>query len=227
MKNTYFQKGQSVVEVIIAISLFVIIAGSSIGAVLGSFTTTRLAEEQTQATVLAVEGIEAVQSIRNQAWANMVVGTYGVSSISGTWAFNGTSDIDATEKFTRSIILSHVMRDTATRTILSSGGLEDPETIHVQVTVSWAASPTRNNSVVLYTYLTNWQLSRNIGGINSGPQPQIGAEDCTIFCKNNGYSLGSCRTGVPQCAAHGETSVPSGNKYCQNTSLGGTCCCLP
>lgn len=218
------KQGQSVIEVIIAVSLFVIITVSSVVTLLGSFSTTRLASEETQATYYAVEGLEAVQSIRNQNWDNLMNGDYGLSSSGNVWSFSGASDVNG--KFTRVISISDVERD-GSGNIVSSGGTVDPEIKNIVSTITWSFTPSRNNTVSSTTYLTNWQISRNIGGVNSGPQPQIGSEDCLIFCKSLGYSFATCRKGVPQCTANGEINESKGNRYCQNEANGATCCCKP
>ena len=50
---------------------------------------------------------------------------------------------------------------------------------------------------------------------------------CPEYCISLGiYSQGTCRKGVPQCNANGETHESGGNSLCQQAE-GGTCCCLP
>lgn len=153
------RSGQSIVEVIIAISILVIIGSSSIIAVLGSFSTTRLSKEQTRATYLAEEGIEAVKSIKNQGWENLVNGEYGVSSESGKWAFAGNFDVSG--KYTRKVKVSDVYRINGE--ISKSEGEIDPDTKKITSSVSWNFSPTRENNVSLIEYLTNWQESKYKG----------------------------------------------------------------
>lgn len=218
------QRGQSVIEVIVAVAILVIIAGSLVIAVLGSFSTARLAEEETQATLFAMEGLEATQSIRNQGWSNLANGDHGLSNSGSLWSFSGSSDTDISNKFTRVITIADAERD-EDGDIVASGGTVDPETKSVVSSITWDFTPTRENTVTLTTYLTNWELARKYGGVCSGPQPTLGSEDCFVFCQGQGYTTGTCRNGVPECTAKGETNIPQGNRYCQNDALGATCCC--
>jgi len=218
-------KGQSIIEVIVAVSLMIIIAGSSVIAVLGSFNTSRLAEEESQASFLANQGIEATQSIRNQSWDNLTDGAHGLQNSGGTWSFSGSSDTDASGKFTRTTTISEVQRNDSGE-IVVSGGTPDPETKQVLSSVVWNFTAGREITVDMTSLLTNWTLSRNFGGISAGPQPDIGDEDCYLFCLTQGaYDYGICRGGVPLCTAAGDDNYPGGNRYCQNEAHGATCCC--
>ncbi len=218
-------KGQSIIEVIVAVSLMIIIAGSSVIAILGSFHTSRLAEEESIASFLANQGIEAAQSIRNQSWDNLTDGVHGLANATGTWSFSGSSDTDASAKFTRTITISEVQRHDDGY-IINSGGTPDPETKQVLSSVVWNFTPSRQLTVDMTSLLTNWQLSRNFGGISAGPQPTIGSEDCTLFCQTQGaYDYGICRSGTSQCTDNGEDNYAGGNRYCQNEAQGATCCC--
>jgi type II secretory pathway pseudopilin PulG len=216
------QAGQSIIEVIIAVSLFVIIAGSSVIAVLGSLNTSRLAKEETKATFIASEGLEAVQSIKNQDWSSLLKGTHGLVNSSGIWSFSGSSDLDASGKFTRTVSIFEVQRDT-NGDIVASGGTPDPETKQVLSSVTWNFTSGRVLTADMTSLLTNWQLSRNFGGISSGPQPEAGSEDCTVFCQSEGHDIGQCVSGAPACTG---TNYPSGNRYCNNEAQGATCCCF-
>jgi len=209
MKRT---QGQSVIEVIVAVSIFAIVAGSSVIAILGSLSSIRLAEEESQAAFIASEGLEATKSIRNQAWANLINGTYGLS-LGSIWTFSGASDIDPSGKFTRTVDIASVTRD-GNGTIVTSGGTVDTETKKITSTVSWNFTPTRQNSVIMTMYLTNWQL-----GKSSSVTPQF----CSTFCVSLGYTNGICRSGTSQCITNGETPEHAGNHLC--TAPGGTCCC--
>jgi len=196
-----FQKGQSLIEVILAVALFVIIVSSIVMAVLGSFSSTRLAEEETQASLLAYEGIEGTKSIRNQSYANLTNGDHGLSKTGNTWSFSGSSDVNG--KYTRTVNVSDG---------------SDSETKKIISTVSWSFTPTRNNNVVYTAYLTDWQKGKT-SGITPAPST------CSDYCISLGtYSGGTCRSGVSQCNANGETAENGGNSLCTVQSAG-ICCC--
>lgn len=215
-------KGQSVIEVIVAVAIFVIIAGSSVIAILGSLSSTRLAKEETQATLYASEGIEAVESIRNQEWNNLVSGTYGVSNASGTWAFSGISDDpDGTDKFSRAVTVIDVERNDNGE-IVSSGGTVDEETKQITSTINWNFTPVRQNTVTLTSYLTNWQAAKGSGGTG-----RPSANTCQEYCATIGYSTGTCRAASQQCTNNNEDYKPAGNQYCTGGANEDTCCCAP
>lgn len=215
-------KGQSVIEVIVAVAILIIIAGSSVIAILGSLSSTRLAEEETQATLFSTEGVEAVQSIRNQGWDNLTNGSYGVSKAGGTWVFSGSSDDpDDTNKFSRSVTVVDVERD-GEGNIVASGGTVDDDTKQITSTITWNFTPSRQNTVTLASYLTNWQQSRSSGGAGSSS-----ITTCQEYCGTVGYSTGTCRNTSQQCTGNNEDYKPAGDQYCTGGANEDTCCCAP
>lgn len=73
------KNGFSLVELLVAIAIFITFAGSASSAILGSYRLSRRGEENFQASAIAAEGIEAVRSVRNNSWDNLVDGTYGLT----------------------------------------------------------------------------------------------------------------------------------------------------
>lgn len=73
------QKGQSLLEIILALAIFSIISASLVSVALGGFSTLEQGGEQTIAENLAQEGLEAVIAIRNRAWNELVYNTSSVS----------------------------------------------------------------------------------------------------------------------------------------------------
>jgi len=214
-------QGQSVVEVIVAVAIFIIIAGSSVIAILGSLSSTRLAEEETQASLIAVEGLEAVESIRNQDWDNLTNGNYGLSKSGGTWTFSGSSDDpDGTGKFSRIVTINDVERD-GNGDIVTSGGTIDEDTKSVTSTITWDFTPTRQNTVTLTSFLTNWQK-----GSGSGAAGAPSITTCDEYCTSVGYSSGTCRQNTQQCANNDEDYKPAGDQYCTGGANEDTCCCV-
>ena len=177
VKSQKFTKsaGFGIIEIIVAMGIMIIIAATGASTVLHSFSANRLGDEETNATLFAQEGIEAARSIKNQGWANLSTGTHGLDSSGGTWTFSGTSNTSG--KYTRQVVISEVQRD-AGGAIVESGGTFDPDTVKATSTATWEFSPTRNNSVSLVTYLTNfekpiglgdWQNPQTLGSVDLGP----------------------------------------------------------
>jgi type II secretory pathway pseudopilin PulG len=205
--------GQSLVEIIIAVSIFVVIAGSAVVVVLGSMSSSRLGEEETQASFYAVEGLEVAKSIKNKNWMDLQDGDHGLSKSSGEWVFVGASDSNGSnDKFTRVVNVSSVYRG-IDGNIVDSGGSVDSDTKKVTSTISWDFTPGRPDSVQMVEYLTNWQESINM--------------TCSRFCSLRTYTQGTCRKNVGACNSNGETHESDGDIYCTQVLDENTCCCLP
>lgn len=167
------QAGFSVIEVILAAALFMILATGSITVILQGTDSNRLGEEQAVANQFAAEGIEAVRSIKNQSFANLVnsAGT-GVIRFGGVWGFNLIPNNDPTGKYTRVLTVSDVQRD-GIGNIVASGGTLDSLTKKITSTVSWNFTPTRANSVQLTSYLSDWRRLISDGMIVYGDTTAI------------------------------------------------------
>lgn len=212
--QSYIKKinfGQSVVEVVVAVSIFLIIAGSSVITILGSLDISRLAEDQGKAIFYANEAIEATKSIRNQSWNLLVDGTYGLTDNNGYWEFSGSSD-SLPDGFTRETTVSSVQRDESWN--ITQTGTPDEDTKLITTTVSWTTIKNNSSSVTTSVYLTNWQEYFPI-------------RSCAIYCQNNSYSAGTCRNPSSACAASGETYETAGDQYCTFVANEKYCCCNP
>ena len=132
------QSGFSLVEVILASSIFVLFVTALVGTLLYGVESTALAGNRAQAVLLAEEGLEAIRNIRDDDFSNISDGTYGLAIAGGVWIMTGSSD--ATGIFTRAINISSI----------------DANRKHVTSTVSWQQNAQRNGLVSLVTYITNW-----------------------------------------------------------------------
>jgi len=168
--------GFGLVEIIVAMGLFAVIATTGVVSVIGSFQTNRLGDEHTRAAIYAQEGIEAMRSIRAQGWDDPFLtincsGGCGVDSGVGMWAIAGASN--TLDGFTRTVAVSDVLRSAADD-IVDSGGTVDVNTKKITSTVTWDFSPTRSNSLEMATYLTNfakaigagWSSPSELGNLN-------------------------------------------------------------
>lgn len=167
-------RGFSVLEVVLAASLFVIFATGSVIVIVQSYNANRLGEEQTIATQFATEGIEAAFSVKNQAYTNLTTVNAtprGVqrNGTTNVWEFlsDGTNNqFGPNNKYTRQVKVEAVSRDAAPPlgNIVASGGTLDPDTKKVTASVSWTVGPGRTNSVDLVRYFTDWRKAiANIG----------------------------------------------------------------
>ena len=150
--------GFGMVELIVAIGIWIVLVASGTVFVLGGFEVNRLADEQNKASSLAQEGLEAGYSIKKQGWntpflaTNCITGC-GVGNVSNTWGYLGSNNVF--DKYTRQVFITPVSRD-STGNIVSSGGTDDPNTKKITSTVTWNFSPLRNEKISLINYVTNY-----------------------------------------------------------------------
>jgi len=155
--------GFSLLEVILAVALFLILTTGGITLIVQSYNSNRLGAEFATATEFASEGIEAVKSIKNQAFSNLVdsSGT-GVERVGGVWTFGGSDDTlihSSEDNFIRIIKVEPVNRDGTppAGNIVSSGGITDPDTKKITSTVTWNFNSARPETMSLVTYLSDWE----------------------------------------------------------------------
>jgi prepilin-type N-terminal cleavage/methylation domain-containing protein len=142
------QKGFSLVEILLAVSIFALIVTVFIGVLIYSQESVSLSGAMNRATFIAEEGLEATRNIKDQSFYNLVDGTYGLATSSSKWIFSGSSD--RVDIFTRRVTVSTV--DSSTKKIVS--------------TVTWQKNPQRTGSVSLSSYLTNWTAGSDWYNVN-------------------------------------------------------------
>lgn len=213
----------SLVEIIVAMAIFIIFAGSATTSILGSYRISKLGAEQSEATAIATEGIEAVQSMRNSSWSNIDVvdGDYNLNN-SGDWAFDAPADV-INGKYTRVINISSVQRDGGGDI---GSGTVDPDTKLITSTVSWAGIDGNTDSVVLTSYLTNWQISMSTvsGNVGGGPDYTSCVEYCSYSDSLNNYTSSVCKS-QNKCNADFWIADPV-EDYCSGSPKNGCCCSL-
>lgn len=133
-----FEKGQSLIELLLAIAIFVIAVSALAFLILDGYVSGRLAEEITIANFLAEEGMEATRSIRDNNWNDLTTGSHGLAISGNNWVFQGISE--TIDKFTRLITVENVNLDRK----------------KVTSQVTWQFAEGRPQEVKLVTYLTNW-----------------------------------------------------------------------
>lgn len=153
--NTYFQKGQSLVELLVAIGISTILLPALLTGLYTTNHSKAQTEQRTQAQTVLKEADEAIRSIRESGWANITAnGTYHPVVSGSTWSLaSGTAIVNG---LIQSIVISDVQRD-STGSIVSSGGSVDPSTKQVVTSVSWVLPyPTSiQNTLYFSRYLNN------------------------------------------------------------------------
>lgn len=140
MIRILYQKGISIVEVVIA-SAIISVSMISITNVYGNFLTLSLANtEKVQAVFLLDEGVEVIKTMRNYAWSNIsssnVNTTYYLTWQNSRWQSTTTPNT-VDNKFIRTFTVSDVYRDVSTLNIVSNGGVLNNDSKVVNLDVSW------------------------------------------------------------------------------------------
>lgn len=148
-------KGQTLVEVLVAIGLSAIMLPALATALVASREGRAQESERLQATALLRETTEAMRSVREKGWSFIATnGTYYPTLSGNAWSL--ASGTQTTGNFTRQIVISDVQRNSA-GAIVPSGGTLDPSTKKVVTTVSWTTPiPSNVSSETYYSrYLGN------------------------------------------------------------------------
>lgn len=140
-----YERGQSLIELVVAIGIFVIVISVLVFLILNSYISGRLASEITQANFLAEEGLETARSIRDNSWDDLSNGIHYLDDSTGNWRFTDQPKI-IDEKFERVINVEEIDPDNP-----------DPDRKKVTSQVTWQFTEARPQEVSLVTYLTNWQ----------------------------------------------------------------------
>jgi hypothetical protein len=143
-------KGQSLIELIIAIALFAtVILGLSL-LIFDGYNASRLALDMTKADFLAEEGLEAAKSIRDNKFSDLSAGLHGLAISNGHWIFQGIED-DLTSQLNGGKRVIEITNDPVDQNIKK-----------VTSIVTWKFTENRSEEVKLISYLTNWQKGLEI-----------------------------------------------------------------
>ena len=133
------RRGFSLIEAVLTIAVFGFLVTALAGGYAAGRATAAAAGLRTRAVFLAEEGLEAVRALRDQNFANIPDGTYGLTLSSGVWRL--TSAPETVDVFTRRLTI----------TTLSANRRQ------VTALVSWSERPGYDRTVTLASELTNWR----------------------------------------------------------------------
>lgn len=138
-------KGQTLVELLIAIGIFVIVVSGLAYFILDSYVSGRLAEEIIIANFLAEEGLEAARSIRDNDWSALDVGEHGLVIAGNNWVFSGSEED-----------VSSLLGKGKRKIIIEELSPADPDRKKITSRISWEFTPARIQNIQLVTYFTNF-----------------------------------------------------------------------
>ena len=150
------ESGFSLIEAMMASSVFALTVTALAGALVFGAQASVAAGARSRAAELAIEGIEGVRNIRDQAFNELQYAQSGVSTAGGAWDFLGEGSSETVDEFTRTISFVDVCRDGSNEIATCPASYTDPHTKEVSVVVSWESRPGATSQVERTTYLTNW-----------------------------------------------------------------------
>ncbi len=177
-------RGQSLLEVILAMSIFALLAAAMVSMSTGGFITLEQGGEQTEAQALAQEGLEAVRAIRDRAWNELRFTTSSVFVSGVAWALTGEGTTETIGDYTRTISFADVCRDENDEITDCPGSYLDVHSKKVTSAVIWQVREGVTNTVQEVAYLTNWQTKL-------WPQTDwFGGKGQNIWSNSTRYSTG-------------------------------------
>lgn len=141
-------KGQMLVELILAIGISAIILPALLTGLVSSRQSRPQQQQRAQAVTFLQESVAAIENIKNSSWTSFGNnGTYHTAIVSNKWSLvSGTQTING---LTQQIVISDVYRD-SNGAIVTSGGILDPSTKQVDITISWTTPQSSSIDSVLY-----------------------------------------------------------------------------
>ena len=178
-----FRSGQSLVELLLAISLAALLLPALLTGLVASREGRVQQKQRSDAVSYLRESAEAVRNVRDSGWSNFATnGTFHPVISGSNWSL--VSGAETLNGFTRQIVVSDVSRD-ASGAIVTSGGTVDPSTKKVVSTVSWTQPYASNISST--TYITRHE---NISVIQT-TQAHFDGAGSNLSVKTNTFTANS------------------------------------
>lgn len=215
-------EGFSLVELLVALGAFAILASGVFYVVSSSYNNFYGTGDKQAVVEFAQEALEAVRAIRESSWQYLDTNTgvsLGLVQNNGVWSFSGTANTNG--DLTRVVTISNVQRDSGGN-IVASGGTTDPLTKKIVVTVSGAGLA----DYTLTSYLSSWaNRSWEQTDWSGGVGTQYWSYDTKVYSSSTmdgvstagalklAYTPGATTWGWEDITDFASTSM-NGNSYC-------------
>jgi prepilin-type N-terminal cleavage/methylation domain-containing protein len=147
------QKGVSIVEILIAITIFAIFSVGAFYLSVDALHRDAKIELDNVALSYAQEGIEAMRNIRDRNFLLLTNGDHGLEKVNGSWQrIPAPENID--DFYFRTIVVSDVFRDDDGN--IAEIGTFDPDTKKIVSRINWEWRDFFSQSVSITAYLSNW-----------------------------------------------------------------------
>jgi len=159
MKSTYFQQGQALVELLLAMTMIFILIPVFLTGIVSSRDGRVIEENRSEGTAILQETQEAVRNIRGNGWAGIgTTGSFHPRNDGLVWYLQSGTEVRNGKSIR--VLIGDARRD-VNGALVSSGGTVDPSTKLITYTVSWS-SPEVGSIVAqeyLGRYVNNAELS--------------------------------------------------------------------
>lgn len=137
-KRLFKNQGTSLLEAIVAIAVFIMLAASLTVLALGGFDGLRRGREHDKATMLSSQALEAARGIAARDWSALIYAASGLNENSGIWSLKGEGTIDQIGDFERQLVFAPVCRDSATAAVtVCPDGIVDDNSKRLTVKINW------------------------------------------------------------------------------------------
>jgi len=154
MKITKNESGFSLVEILLAISVFAIFAVGITYLSLDTLDRDAKVVLNNEALHYAQEGLEVVRNIRDRNFLLLTNGDHGLALADNVWTF-GLAPEAVDSFYERRVTISDVYRDIDGN--IAEEGTLDPDTKRIDSTISWTQNGVIPRSITLTEYLANWR----------------------------------------------------------------------
>ncbi len=154
-RQTSWNCGQFIVEILVAIGLMVILLPSLTYVMIVSKESKPMQDSKVQASLWMQETYEGIRSVRERGWDTIATnGTYHPATSSATWMM--LSGVDTKGDLTRTVTIGDVYRDVSGEISDSEHGSIDPSTKKIHAQISWTYPHPASIA-------SSWYLTRFLG----------------------------------------------------------------
>ena len=183
---TSCEKGISILEILLGLGMFAIIASAVSSLSIGGYRSLIRAERYIDATNVAQVGTEASRFIRDVALNNLIYDRSAVAISSSTWTLSGDDTTEQIGYFSRIIDFYDVCRNASDNIADCPADYIDPHTKKVVVDVEWdVIKDFATTSLQYAAYLTNWESRDWVQTDWFGGDGQSVWSDTTEFLDNS------------------------------------------
>lgn len=155
MPAKHLSSGWSLVEAMVAMAIFALVAVSLVSLSAGSLNPWLGRGATNQAEALAQEGLEATRTIKDRAWNELVFAKSGLNWSGSAWSLTGENTEETIGEYTRYLEFANVCRNDQGQIAVCPATRTDPHLKQVKATVKWGVTPL-NKQVIKTIYLANW-----------------------------------------------------------------------